>query len=71
MDQMDVDRDRDVDEPGHHHVSGHEIHEADTKRTARMGWLAVGAMMLVTLLVLVCLQFYKLTRGWKSRLATT
>jgi len=46
------DRDRYVNEPGHHHLSGHEIHEADAKRMAKMGWLAVGAMTLVALLSL-------------------
>jgi GPH family glycoside/pentoside/hexuronide:cation symporter len=30
-----------------------------------------GSSITAALLGLVCLQFYKLTRGWQSRLATT
>jgi len=54
--QADVDRDRDADEPGHHRLSGHEIRDADAKRMTKMGWLAVGAMTLVTLLALVLMR---------------
>jgi len=29
-----------------------------------------GSSIAAAVLVLICLQFYKLTRGWQSRLAT-
>lgn len=46
-------RARGEEEQDEHHVDAHKLHEADDKRMAKIGWMAVGGLTLVTLLVLV------------------
>jgi hypothetical protein len=64
-DRVDTERNRGVDDPGHHHPSGHEIRKVAAKRMARMGWLAVAAM---TMLTFVSVAFLRSTlRGPSGR----
>jgi GPH family glycoside/pentoside/hexuronide:cation symporter len=51
---------------------GYQPNVAQSERTLTGIMIAfAGSSIAAALLVLLCLQFYKLTRGWQSRLATT
>ena len=45
------------------------VEQTDRALTGIMAAFA-GSSIVAAVLVLVCLQFYKLTRGWQDRLAT-